>query len=79
MTKPKDWPERPEMDFTQEWEYDFRNPPEVPPPHVQCDHCETPVLRADAFIVERKMKTTLYFCNENCANEWGLECLRRLD
>lgn len=63
-----------------EWEYDFTNPPRVPPP-TYCDNCGNQLPLADAFVVTKQQGyfddvLVYHFCDELCANHFYLERLR---
>ena len=86
LTKsPTGFPERPECDFTQEWEYDFCNPPRVLPPHLEaaskiirftsCAYCGQYMPQCLALEVQIAGDPE-HFCSEDHANQYVLERLR---
>lgn len=72
-----------EMDLpSQEWEFDFSNPPRIPPPSLPLLTCQHKPcgkeLPQPFFVTKHHGRHTMQysFCDEACANEFYLEHLR---
>jgi len=71
---------------SEEWEFDFRNPPRVPPPEsdldrfgiAPCDGCGDLMHQDDALVSVYYIGQTQhysYFCGQRCKETWYLRRL----
>ena len=73
--------------MTEDWETDFSNPPQIPPPSlilgnlppVQCEHC-LKAAHKPHFVVKHFGRSTkqMAFCDELCEQMYYLNKLRGL-
>ena len=64
--------------WSEEWEFDFSNPPKVPPPN-ECDRCGQRSLEPMPFHVSKYMRGDTQnhqFCSRECHDEFYLDRLR---
>ena len=73
---------RKEREMSEEWEFDFSNPPRVPPPGTtQCAHCGELIHQDDVLVKVYHTGTTTeqeYFCGSDCHQSWYINRLNQM-
>lgn len=66
-------------DWSEDWEYDFSNPPRIPPPVYECDKCGQKSTEPMPVIVSKFVRNSekdFHFCCRACHDEFYLNRMR---
>jgi ribosomal protein L24E len=66
--------------MAEDWEYDFNNPPRVPPPHY-CDRCGQKSALPMPVTVSKYVRNDTKdhkFCSRECHDEFYMDRMRNL-